>query len=94
MKSVILPFENTLLMSRSVWHKIRETKRLEGIQLSEVLQGLKPARTPIPSRISILKSKSHLYSGISHQDLFVAQAQERNPSKEDNSNSSSSVNSH
>jgi hypothetical protein len=50
------PLANTLLMSRSVWHKIRETKPLEGLQLSEVLQGLKPARTPIPSRISWFKS--------------------------------------
>lgn len=44
--------EHTLLMSRSVWHKIRETQRIEGLQWSEVLQGLQPARTPIPSRIS------------------------------------------
>lgn len=48
--------EHTLLMSRSVWHKLRESKPLEGLQLSEVLQGLQPARTPIPSRISWLKS--------------------------------------
>jgi predicted N-acetyltransferase YhbS len=41
-----------LLMSRSVWHKVRETKQisLEGLQLSEVLSGLQPARNPIPSR--------------------------------------------
>jgi hypothetical protein len=39
-------------MSRSVWHKLKETKP-ERIQLSEVLQGLQPVpRTPIPSRIS------------------------------------------
>ena len=54
--------EHTLLMSRSVWHKIKETKPLEGLQLSEVLQGLKPARTPVPSRMSWLKSVSHPYS--------------------------------
>ena len=47
--------EHTLLMSRSVWHKLRESKPREGLQLSEVLQGLKPARTPIPSRVSWLK---------------------------------------
>ena len=46
------PREHTLLMSRSVWHKLRETKPLEALQLSEVLQGLQPARTPIPSRMS------------------------------------------
>ena len=47
--------EHTLLMSRSVWHKLKETK-LERLQLSEMLQGLQPTpRTPIPSRISWLK---------------------------------------
>jgi hypothetical protein len=50
--------EHTLLMSRSVWHKIREAKKLEGLQLSEVLQGLQPARTPIPSRMSWWESLS------------------------------------
>ena len=42
--------EHTLIMSRSVWHKVRESKlvSLEGIQLPEMLQGLKPARKPIP----------------------------------------------
>jgi hypothetical protein len=45
---------HTLMMSRSVWHKLRETKpaTLEGLQLADVLQGLKPARKPIPSRIT------------------------------------------
>lgn len=49
--------EHTLLMSRSVWHKLREAKpvSLEGLHLSEVLQGLQPARTPIPSRMNWLK---------------------------------------
>jgi hypothetical protein len=47
---------HTLMMSRSVWHKLREAKpaTLESLQLAEVLQGLKPARSPIPSRISPL----------------------------------------
>ncbi|MGB3693514.1 MAG: GNAT family N-acetyltransferase [Spirulinaceae cyanobacterium] len=55
--------EHTLLMSRSVWHKLREAKpsSLEGLQLSEVLKGLQPApRTPIPSRISWLKTINQL----------------------------------
>lgn len=44
---------HTLLMSRSVWHKLRESKSaLEGLQLSDVLQGFQPARKPVPSRIS------------------------------------------
>ncbi|MEM7772770.1 MAG: GNAT family N-acetyltransferase [Cyanobacteria bacterium P01_A01_bin.37] len=44
--------EHTLMMSRSVWHKVRETKlaSLEGLQLAEVLQGLKPSRNPVPGR--------------------------------------------
>jgi hypothetical protein len=50
--------EHSLLMSRSVWHKVREAKprSLEGLQLSEVLQSLKPARQPVPSRIESQKS--------------------------------------
>ena len=59
--------EHTLLMSRSVWHKIRETKPLEGLQLSEVLKGLKPARTPVPSRMSWLKSVSPSYKSNLNQ---------------------------
>jgi len=46
---------HTLMMSRSVWHKIRETKP-ENSALAEMLQGLQPVpRTPIPSRMSWLK---------------------------------------
>ncbi len=47
--------EHTLMMSRSVWHKVRETKpaSLEGLQLAEVLQGLKPSRNPVPGRFSL-----------------------------------------
>jgi len=49
---------HTLLMSRSVWHKLRETKpvSLESLQLSDVLQGLQPVRKPIPSRSALLQS--------------------------------------
>ncbi|MGA7933000.1 MAG: GNAT family N-acetyltransferase [Kovacikia sp.] len=49
---------HTLMMSRSVWHKVRESKpnALEGLQFPEVLQSLKPARKPVPSRISTLQS--------------------------------------
>lgn len=53
---------NTLLMSRSVWHKLKESKPLEGLQLSDVLKGLQPARTPIPSRMSWLESQSQHHS--------------------------------
>lgn len=45
--------EHTLMMSRSVWHKVRESKfSLEALQLAEVLQGLQPARKPVPGRFS------------------------------------------
>jgi hypothetical protein len=48
---------HTILMSRSVWHKVRETKSIaEGLQLSEMLQGLQPARKPVPGRMSMMKS--------------------------------------
>lgn len=48
--------EHSLLMSRSVWHKLRESKlvSLEGLQLSEMLQGFQPTRKPVPSRMSWL----------------------------------------
>jgi RimJ/RimL family protein N-acetyltransferase len=44
--------KHSLLMSRSVWHKVREAKHLslEGLQLSDVLSGLQPSHSPIPSR--------------------------------------------
>lgn len=48
---------HTLLMSRSVWHKVREAKSIaEGLQIAEMLQGLQPSRKPVPGRISMLKS--------------------------------------
>ena len=59
--------EQTLLMSRSVWRKIREAKPLEGLQLSDMLQGLKPARTPIPSRISLFKAIASSYQNTVRQ---------------------------
>ncbi|MBV8883114.1 MAG: GNAT family N-acetyltransferase [Chroococcidiopsidaceae cyanobacterium CP_BM_RX_35] len=48
--------EHTLLMSRSVWHKLRESKfSLEGLQWSEVLQSLQPTRKPVPGGMSWLR---------------------------------------
>ncbi len=51
--------EHSLIMSRSVWHKLRETSKfvLEGIQWSEVLQGLQPTRKPIPGGMSWLQRR-------------------------------------
>lgn len=50
------PESRTLLMSRSVWHKVREAKpvSLEGLQLSDVLTGLQPGGKPIPGRMTWL----------------------------------------
>ena len=48
------PVNRTLMLSRSVWHKVREAKptALEGLQLPEVLAGLQPAGKPIPGRMT------------------------------------------
>ncbi len=48
--------KHSLMMSRSVWHKLRESKpmTLDGLQLSDVLPGLQTAGKPIPGRISWL----------------------------------------
>ncbi len=46
---------HSLLMARSVWHKIRETKPvLDGLQLSRMLSGLQPNQKPVPGRIETL----------------------------------------
>lgn len=51
---------HTLMMSRSVWHKVRETKTsaFESLQWAEVLQGFKPARKPVPSRITLTENST------------------------------------
>jgi hypothetical protein len=69
--------EHTLLMSRSVWHKLRESKPLEALNLPEVLQGLKPARTPIPNPWlkSILEQSSQ---NSSPHDLSNASSRKKN----------------
>lgn len=63
--------EHTLLMSRSVWHKLREAKpsALEALQLAEMLQSLQPSRKPIPSRISWLQSLPKNSNVSSAKDL-------------------------
>ncbi|MBD2188262.1 GNAT family N-acetyltransferase [Pseudanabaena mucicola] len=53
---------HSLLMARSVWHKIRETKPvLDGLQLSRMLSGLQPTQKPIPGRIDTLP-QSHQHT--------------------------------
>lgn len=58
--------EHTIVMSRSVWHKLRESKfvSLEGIQWTGVLQGLQPARKPIPGGMSWVKPRKPAGSEI------------------------------
>ena len=84
-----IPVEHTLLMSRSVWHKIKEAKPLEGLQLSDVFQGLKPARAPIPSRISWLKSLASAYQNIVRQKhIFSSKSNHFIPTEPNSSNES------
>ncbi|UKO99102.1 GNAT family N-acetyltransferase [Nostoc sp. UHCC 0870] len=67
--------EHTLVMSRSVWHKLRESKlvSLEGIQWTDVLQGLQPARKPIPGGMSWAEVRQQQASEIpvKHQSESV-----------------------
>lgn len=78
--------KNTLLMSRSVWHKLREAKPLEGLQLSDVLKGLQPARTPIPTRISWLESANSWSESLPRQSQNTASGQDKHnlPDSENN----------
>jgi hypothetical protein len=48
------PIRHSLMMSRSVWHKVREVRSTlpEGLTLSEVLQGLQTHHRPQPGRMS------------------------------------------
>ncbi|BAZ43153.1 hypothetical protein NIES4102_01490 [Chondrocystis sp. NIES-4102] len=81
--------EHTLLMSRSVWHKIKEVKPLEGLQLSDVLQGLKPARAPIPTRISPLKSLASFYQNtVRQKNIFSSKSSQFVSSENTNSGES------
>ncbi|MGB3788451.1 MAG: GNAT family N-acetyltransferase [Phormidesmis sp.] len=49
-----LEIDHTLMMSRSVWHKVRESKAgaLEGLKMPDVLPGLQPTGSPLPGRFS------------------------------------------
>lgn len=44
--------EHTVMMSRSVWHKVRESRAVSIEGLQDVLQGLQPAGKAVPSRFS------------------------------------------
>ncbi|VXD20796.1 conserved hypothetical protein [Planktothrix serta PCC 8927] len=82
--------EHTLLMSRSVWHKLRESKSsLEGLQLSDVLPSWQPAHKPVPTRMSWLgptvqhpspAQKSSVGDGISEGPELEAKNLTQKPS--------------
>lgn len=63
--------DHVLLMSRSVWHKLREQKgvSLEGLQLAEMLR-LQPSHKPVPGRFVPHQIREFLKSpfGRSPQD--------------------------
>lgn len=62
--------EHSLLMSRSVWHKLRESKSvISDLQFSEVLQSLQPVRKPVPSRSSLLKMMQNRRGKSSNSQL-------------------------
>ncbi|MFM7365581.1 MAG: N-acetyltransferase family protein [Cuspidothrix sp.] len=63
--------QHTLIMSRSVWHKLRESKfvSLDGIQWQEMLQGLQPARKPIPGGMSWLQERHQIQQPANNIDL-------------------------
>ncbi|NJL85150.1 MAG: GNAT family N-acetyltransferase [Leptolyngbyaceae cyanobacterium SM1_1_3] len=85
--------EHGLMMSRSVWHKLRESKTLslEGLQLPDVLQGLQPSSKPVPGRISwaanLASAQGQTPEGSGEPDRFSTQASEtvsdRRPEPED-----------
>ena len=77
--------KHALMMSRSVWHKLRESRlvSLEGLQLSDVLQGLQPAK-PISGRVS-LSIPNHL-SSEANSELSPAVSQHLDPTEIDGSN--------
>ncbi len=62
--------EHSLLMSRSVWHKLRESKSvISDLQFSEVLQSLQPARKPVPSRsawLKLMRNKHEISTNSNH----------------------------
>ncbi len=75
--------EHTQMMSRSVWHKLRETKAVNlEVPLAEVLQSLQPARKPVPGRISMASSqrgRSPHFTPPSHSLFLKPNRKPRSP---------------
>ncbi|NJK28973.1 MAG: GNAT family N-acetyltransferase [Acaryochloris sp. SU_5_25] len=61
--------DQTLMMSRSVWHKLRESRSIsfDTLQLSEMLQGLQPNHNPVPGRMTCRLTQSDLTRADGHQ---------------------------
>jgi hypothetical protein len=77
--------EHTLLMSRSVWHKLKESKPLEALNLPEVLQGLQPARNPIPTPwVKSMLAQS--FPSLLHQDKLNSSLSKSKKSSDKNKN--------
>jgi ribosomal protein S18 acetylase RimI-like enzyme len=65
----------TLMMSRSVWHKLRESRSisLDSLQLSEMLQGLQPNHNPVPGRMTCRFTQSNSKTADDPARLRVAE---------------------
>lgn len=53
--------DQTLMMSRSVWHKLRESRSIsfDTLQLSDMLQGLQPNHNPVPGRMTYWLTRTY-----------------------------------
>ncbi|HIK24539.1 MAG TPA: hypothetical protein IGP91_01425 [Thermosynechococcus sp. M46_R2017_013] len=71
------PIRRTLMMSRSVWHKVREVRSPlpEGLTLSEVLQGLPTHRRPQPGQINTQEGARAYYHEHSSEKTSPPKAQ-------------------
>lgn len=60
--------DQTLMMSRSVWHKLRESRSIsfDTLQLSDMLQGLQPNRNPVPGRMTYWLTRVHPAAATPH----------------------------
>ena len=71
--------EQTLMMSRSVWHKLRESRSIsfETLQLSDMLQGLQPNRNPVPGRMTYWLTRTPAVGKRRHPGSATSQKNQR-----------------
>lgn len=76
-----VPESQSLLMSRSVWHKVRESRpiSLEGLQLSDVLNGLQPSGKPVPGRMTWSAERWPIFRERHRVDFSAAQPPDPSP---------------